>query len=407
MKYLYNFLMPFVATLAVTTFFYTVTASADGNHDGPQTTAEEAATDKNNEATIRNFILHAKGHFERVNEDLVERAEFYRQARNEGIWRHDSVYLIMLEKTGSVIHHGIYTDTLYGDNLGNLDTVMSLIRKLENSGGGAVCEPYTYDGAPRQACAVEYESSQIAGRSQTNIMIGGFDHDPNDENIVRLDCSDYEPAVTAAEVQERQTRESLEDFVEGAIIRFGDAIEFLMQHLEDGSLEKRSESTRIVQCFSKPGHWKSGSIYLFVMTADTTVILNGLNQELAGSPFRDVFDEDGVDIGKEIIDTAGEDGAEGFVEYKWDDPSVDGDEVSEPGEAKGISPKVSYVKGVLFSIPREQVYIFGSGIYPKDGDNDGCAIAGAGSGPRNIVLNMFLIMFSMVLAVSLQRFRRK
>ncbi len=404
MKRLYNFLMPFVATLVVTTFFYTVTASADGNHDGPQTTAEQAAADKNNEAIIKDFILHAKGHFERVNDDLVERAEFYRQARNEGIWRHDSVYLIMLEKTGSVIHHGTYTDTLYGDNLGKLDTVMSLTRKLENSGGEAVCEPYTYDGAPRQACAVEYEAFQIGDRRQTNIMIGGFDHDPDDGDIGRLDCSDYEPAVTAAEVQERQTRESLKDFVEGAIIRYSDAIDLLMQNR---SPERRNEATRIVQCFSKPGHWKSGSIYLFVMTADTTVVINGLNQELAGSQFRNVFDEDGVDIGKEIIDTAGEDGAEGFVEYKWDDPSVDGDEVSEPGKAKGISPKVSYVKGVLFSIPSPQVYIFGSGIYPKDGDDDGCAIAGASSKPGSIVLNMFLIMFSMVLAVSLVSLRRK
>lgn len=63
-------------------------------------------------------------------------------------------------------------------------------------------------------------------------MIGGFDHDPDDGNIVRLDCSGYEPAVTVAEVQERQTRESLKDFVEGAIIRFDDAIEpFNLTHL--------------------------------------------------------------------------------------------------------------------------------------------------------------------------------
>ena len=136
------------------------------------------------------------------------------------------------------------------------------------------------------------------------------------------------------------------------------------------------------------------------------VFLNGLNQELAGSPFVNILDEDGVDVGQKIIDTAGQDGKDGFVEYKWNDPEVEGDEVNESGMSPGTSPKISYVKGKTFPQRPQQVYILGSGIYPKD-DDDGCAIAGAHSKPGSIVFNMFLIMFSMVLAVSLARFRRK
>ena len=217
---------------------------------------------------------------------------------------------------------------------------------------------------------------------------------------MRLDCTDYEPAVTATEVKERQTRESLEDFVEGAIIRFSDALELIAGG-------KQEKATKIIQCFAKIGPWKDNPIYLFVMTSDSTVFLNGLNQELSGSPFRDVFDEDGVDIGKEIIDTAGQDGDEGFVEYKWNDPSVDGDEVNEPGKSPGTSPKISYVKGKSFPFGQPQVYIFGSGIYPKDddSDDDGCSIAGSGSAPGNTGFNMLLILFSMILAVSLRGFR--
>ncbi len=406
MKRLYNSLIPFAATLAVITFFFTVTASADGNHAGPQTTAEDAAADKDDENTIKNFVLHAKQHFEDIpSEDLAARSEFFRQVRNPGIWNHDSVYLIMLARDGRVINHGLYTETLFGDSLGDLGTVRNLRTKLESAQDGeAVCEPYTYKDISRRACAVEYQASP----TEKNILIGGFDHDEKDEDIVGLECPDYEPEVTAAEVQERQTRESLEDFVEGATIRFGNIVELFAT----GSPEKIAEATKILQCFSRPGPWKDGSIYLFIMTngADGTpprVFLNGLNQELAGSPFVNILDEDGVDVGKEIIDTAGEDGKDGFVEYKWDDPLVDGDEVNESGMSPGTSLKVSYVKGKIFPEQPQQVYILGSGIYPKDDDDDGCAIAGADSEPGSIVFNMFLIMFSMVLAVSLARFRRK
>ncbi len=51
MKRLYNLFITIAATLAVTIFFFTVTASADGNHAGPQTTAEDAAADKDDENT--------------------------------------------------------------------------------------------------------------------------------------------------------------------------------------------------------------------------------------------------------------------------------------------------------------------------------------------------------------------
>ncbi len=403
MKRLYSLLIPFAATLAVTTFFYTVTASAHGENHGniPATTAEQAAEDKDNLETIKNFVLHAKHHFEGIPSDnLAARAEFYRETRGQGTWNHGSVYLIMLASTYSVINHGLYTETLFGESLGSLDTVMKLKTKLaESAEGEAVCEQYTYNGVSRQACAVGY-TGMLGGRPQMNILIGGFDHDEKDQDIVRLDCTDYEPAVTAMEVKERQTRESLEDFVEGAIIRFGDVLELQVKG------DSPMEAFKIVQCFSKPGHWKDGPIYLFVMTADTTVVLNGLNQELTGTPFVDVFDEDGVDIGKEIIAAAGENGAADFVEYKWDDPSVDGDEVNESGRSPGTSPKISYVEGKIFPQRPQVVYIFGSGIYPKD-DDDGCAIAGTGSEPGSIVFNMFLIIFSMVLTVSLARLRRK
>ena len=146
------------------------------------------------------------------------------------------------------------------------------------------------------------------------------------------------------------------------------------------------------------------------MTTDSTVVVNGNNPELTGSPFRGVTDEDNVDIGKEIIETAGADGKGGFVRYKWDDPDIEGDEVNEPNKSPGTSPKISYVEGAMFSGLPGRVFIFGSGIYPKadssddagSGDGDGCAIAGTSSKPGNAFFNLFLIVFSLCLAVSLR-----
>ena len=159
MNRFHNFLVLFVATLATITLFFTVTASADGDHGDPTTTAEQASESKNDETVIKNFVLHAKMHFEEASGDLAERAEFYRQARTEGTtWNHDSAYLILLSRNGTVINHGLYTEALFGDSLAELPTVKKLIDRLEGANGQAVCAPYEYKGATRQACAVDYVS---------------------------------------------------------------------------------------------------------------------------------------------------------------------------------------------------------------------------------------------------------
>ncbi len=146
-------------------------------------------------------------------------------------------------------------------------------------------------------------------------------------------------------------------------------------------------------------------------TGVPTVVVNGNNPEFTGSDFVDVLDEDGIDIGAEILKVAGEDGAGSFVEYKWDNPLIEEDDLTTPGMSPGRSPKISYVEGVTFSVlGTNTVFIFGSGIYKpleagsgtsddmdSDGD-DGCAIAGMGSKPGSTGFNLFLIVFSFCLA---------
>ena len=112
------------------------------------------------------------------------------------------------------------------------------------------------------------------------VLIGGFDHDEQDMNIVHPECPDYEPAVTAQQVSESQSEEDLENFVKGAIMRIGDTL---------GMGAGLQGNISGVQCLGREGPWKHGSVYLFIMTSgnpDSTpprppiVFLNGNNPEL-------------------------------------------------------------------------------------------------------------------------------
>ncbi len=371
--------------LTMITFFPGISAFADGSHDGPQTTAEQV----NDRDTTRSFVLHAKQHIDdRVAENRSALSTLYRDMRDEGVWRQDSVYLIALRLDGTVVNHGKYTKSLFGASLAALPTVNSLLMRVQDAQGGPVCVEYAMGGSMRWSCAVVYTNA-LRG---SNVLIGGFDHDEQNMNISHPECPDYQPAVTARQVSESQSEEDLKNFVRGAIMRIGDTLE--------GGAGLRGNISG-VQCLGREGPWKHGSIYLFIMTAGGAggnpppiVFLNGNNPELTGDPFVNILDEDGVDVGEIIIEAAGEDGKGGIVRYKWDDPTVEGDEVNEPGMSPGTSPKVSYVEGVRVS--PQSVWIFGSGIYPAaEDDDDGCAIAGADSKPWSAVFNLFLIMFSL------------
>ena len=193
---------------------------------------------------------------------------------------------------------------------------------------------------------------------------------------------------------------------------------------------------------SEDGPWKSGAIYLFGMDDNVDVqrvLFNGLDAQLEDKDLK-LFDEAGQDVGKLIINEvrAAPKGEGVFVEYCWDDPDYEGDEVRDengspiPGKAPGKSYKISYVVDMLDyiglpTLPGAPKYIFGSGIYPKEGEADllsgcefsragmdgstgepaeetsddgGCTISGAGDTPQSTTFNLFLIISALFLAVS-------
>lgn len=374
--------------------FACISAFADGSHSDPQTTAEQAGG-ANDEGAMKNFVTHAKEHLdEAVKGGHGAVSVFFREMRLEGTWKHDSVYLIIVNRTGRVQNHGAYTQSLHGDSIGEIPVVKNLLEEIAlNDQGGPVCEQYGPDGNKKWTCAVEY---QTVGR-QTGILIGGLDHDENHTDITPLACPNYEPEIKAEDVNQSQNQEDLKKFV-------GELIKRIKQ-LEAQRSATAREGILKAACFGKEGVWKSGPIYTFIMarltsTGAPVVILNGNNPELTGSPFVNVLDEDGVNVGAEILEVAGANGKGGIVRYKWDNPVIDGDEVSESGKSPGNSPKITYVEAVAFPTESQpdRIFIFGSGIYPEAEDDDGCAIAGTNSNLAGTVFNLFLIMFSLCVA---------
>ena len=153
--------------------------------------------------------------------------------------------------------------------------------------------------------------------------------------------------------------------------------------------------------------WNDGAIYLFIMQRPSgpqggeVVVFNAHNTSLEGTTLH-VTDVDDKDVGHEI-DRAVYQG-DGFVEYKWDNPSVSGDEVSGEGRATGTSRKIGY--GVGITLLGED-FVLGSGFYPDSpsagsSGKRGCAIVATetGNSSQSTMFNLLLIVSALFLAVS-------
>ncbi len=146
-----------------------------------------------------------------------------------------------------------------------------------------------------------------------------------------------DPETTARDVVDRET---LKAFVEAAK-GYADQATTLNDYIS------------LLQELKAEGPWKHGSVYLFLLNTEGTVIAHGADPDLEGQNLIHLEDANGVRFVQEMIDAAAAGG--GYIEYLWDDPTVEGDE--EIG-----SPKVGYV------IPYSalgQNFILGSGFYAE------------------------------------------
>ena len=299
-----------------------------------QTTAGEVT----DQESLKSFVEGAKAQIEAIT-DMNEGARLRERLRTEGDWKSGSMFLVIFLKSGEPFIHGNDRTAESKNLLGVEDergtrVVEELLAAA--AGGGGFVE--YHDGGPKTAYAVEYTSGITARQF---VLAGGYSQDVSDVPIAIVDLP--KPAVTASQVVDRET---LITFVDEAARIYREAV----------MSEGYSGLTAVRNAFRvEGGDWKSGSIYLWVVSGGGVTLFHGSEPYREGKPTDMVrTDSKGVKIAEELIGGARREGHK-FLRYHYDNPAIEGDE--ETG-----SPKFGYA--VSFQVPNsEQRGVIGSGIY--------------------------------------------
>ena len=304
--------------------------------------------------TLATFVESAKTHIEGIYESGDALAPFLNSTREEGDWKHGNTFLMLLLLDGTVLFHAGDV-TASGKSLFELedDTGKTVVRDLIEQGrlgGGHV--DYTWDDPIDEEddpAKVAYATS-FFGKNYGNqvILVGGFYMDVSRIEPPVYDASLIpEPEVTAAEVMDRET---LQQFVIGAMRGYVGA-------LQAHGTDRYADILNVFRI--EDGHWRHGSIYLFILNDQGYVIFHGADRTREARNQSHLEDINGVKFIQEFIRVAAAGG--GFVEYQFDDPSV-------PGDEQTGTPKLSYVQSVESRGGRR--VIFGAGIYFNPSDYD-------------------------------------
>ncbi|MDE0624120.1 MAG: hypothetical protein OXH83_20850 [Bryobacterales bacterium] len=298
-----------------------------------QTTASQVKDD----ASLKAFVLGASAEIEAIT-DINEGARLRERLRTEGDWKSGSMFLVIFLPTGEPFIHGNDQTAESKNLLGVLDDdglkVVQELLAAAARGGDFV--RYN-DGEPKTAYAVTYTSG-ITGRRF--VLAGGYSQDVSHVPVAIPNLP--KPAVTASQVKDRET---LITFVEEAARVYREALS-----------EGYSTLTGIRNAFRlEGGDWKSGSVYLWVVSGGGFILFHATEQFREGRP-TDLTrtDINGVRFAEELLGGARREGRK-FLQYHYDDPTIVGDE--DTG-----SPKLGYA--VSFSVPNsQQKAVIGSGIY--------------------------------------------
>ncbi|MDE2804028.1 MAG: cache domain-containing protein [Gemmatimonadota bacterium] len=332
---------------AAALLFLVITASARPAHaQVPKVTAGEVV----DRETLKGFVTWATSEFAKVT-TIAEGSKLLTGFRVEGSdWNVGNMYLILFATTGHVFIHG-EDPNIDGKNAVDVvdDNGMKIIQEIlaagATEGGGFVewCWDDPHDPADvrcKDAYALKY-FSQVAGRDF--VVVGGYYQDLSHAGTPLPDIP--LPEVSAADVVDRET---LRQFVHGSFEWFQELIRLV-------GFERANEWKAVLR--EDGGHFRSGPIYLFFFTADGYVIFHGANPWREGRFAEDIVDINGVPFFELLIAAAQAGG--GFVEYFWDDPTVEGDE--DTG-----SPKVSYALSFTnndLDVYQGQEFILGAGFY--------------------------------------------
>ena len=300
--------------------------------------AAPTAAQVNDDASLKAFVEGAKAQIEAIT-DMNEGARLRERLRTEGDWKAGSMFLIIFLKSGEPFIHGNDREAESKNLIGVEDErgtrVVEELLAAAARGGGFV---KYHDGGPKTAYAVEYISGITA---RDFVLVGGYSQDVSDVPILTADLP--KPAVVASQVKDRET---LITFVEEAAKAYREAV----------MSEGYSGLTRVRNAFREEGgDWKSGSIYLWVVSGGGVTLFHGSEPYREGKPTDMVrTDSQGIKIAEELIGGARREGRK-FLRYHYDNPAIEGDE--ETG-----SPKFGYA--VSFPVANtDQRAVIGSGIY--------------------------------------------
>ena len=307
-------------------------------------TARTTAGDVTDPASLKAFVEDSKAHIEAIT-DMNEGAKLREGLKTEGEWKSGSMFLVIFLKTGEPFIHG-NDRTAEGKNLLGVEDergtrVVEELFAAAAEGGGFV---EYHDGGPKTAYAVEYTSGITARKF---VLVGGYSQDVTHVPLQMLELP--KPSVVASQVVDRET---LITFVEEAARAYREAV----------MSEGYRGLTGVRNAFrTEGGDWKSGSIYLWVVSGGGVTLFHGSEPWREGKP-TDMWrtDSQGIQIAQELIVGARREGKR-FLRYHYDNPAIEGDE--ETG-----SPKFGYA--VSFPVPNsDQRGVIGSGIYLKTDGN--------------------------------------
>ncbi len=323
----------------------TVWSALPAHAQVPKVTAGEVV----DRETLKGFVTWATSQFAAVT-NLAEGSQILEAFRVEGSdWNVGNMYLILFAETGHVFIHGEDPNIdgkFAGDVIDDNGTmiVQEILAAGAQDGGDFVewCwdDPHDQtDTRCKDAYALKYRS-QIVGRDF--VVVGGYYQDLSHAGSTLPDVP--LPEVSAADVVDRET---LRQFVHGSV-------DWLRELVELVGFERANEWKAVLR--EDGGHFRSGPIYLFFFTADGYVIFHGADAWREGRFAEQTVDINGTRFVELIIAAARAGG--GFVEYFWDDPTVEGDE--DTG-----SPKVSYALSFTSNVDAYagQEFIIGAGFY--------------------------------------------
>ncbi len=307
-----------------------------------KTTAEEVKND--DPKTLGAFVQWAKTEIEQVT-DVTEAAQIELKLREKGEFNDgDDTYLLkVLKKTGDLLTHGT-NRSFEGLNLlefkdeNGKNAIGQLLRK-EGSEGGFV--KYKDGGEEKQAYAVGYKDRIT---NDDYVLIGGYTQDLT--NAERKTISIPKPDTTASDVKDRET---LVKFVK-------EAASVASEQLQKGvSVPQLRNTFR-----EEGGHWKSGSVYIWIVSEKNINLFHGANLNLEHRFANlDRLDKNGKRFIDILISGARQNGEKGqFLEYFYDNPNNDQDDDE--------SAKLGFAYSFSFPWNPEQKLVIGSGIYTGD-----------------------------------------